>query len=77
MSFSTQIFSIEQLMISGRDSILFNRSNEVWAGGRELLVYENVGITFTGTLAATGNVKFMNRIASDIYETHPVPEITF
>ena len=55
---------------------MFNRSNEVWAGGRELLVYENVGITFTGTLAATGNVKFMNRIASDIYETHPVPEIT-
>ena len=61
----------------GRDSILFNRSNEIWAGCRELLVYENVGITFTGTLAATGNVKFMNRIVSDIYETHPVPEITF
>ena len=61
----------------GRDSILFNRSNEIWTGGRELLVYRDVGVTFTGTLAATGNVKFMNRIVSDIYETHPAPEITF
>lgn len=60
-----------------RDSILFNRSNEIWTGGRELLVYEDVGVTFTGTLVATGNVKFMNRIVSDIYETHPAPEITF
>ena len=60
-----------------RDSILFNRSNEIWTGGRELLVYADVGVTFTGTLAATGNVKAMNRIVSDIYDSHPAPEITF
>ena len=61
----------------GRDSILFNRSNEIWTGGRELLVYADVGVTFTGALSPTGNVKAMNRIVSDIYDSHPVPEITF
>ena len=61
----------------GRDSILFNRSNELWAGGRELLVYADVGVTFTGVLSATGNVKAMNRILSDIYTVHPAAQITF
>lgn len=60
-----------------RDSVLFNRSNELWTGGRELLVYADTGITFTGSLSASGNVKSMNRIINPIYDSLPVPQITF
>ena len=61
----------------GRDSILFNRSNELWTGGRELLIYQNVGVTFTGSLSTVGNIKSMNRIKNPIYQALPIPEITF
>ena len=74
------ITATEQLVYKvtvSRDSVLFNRSNELWTGGRELLVYQNVGVTFTGSLATVGNIKSMNRIKNPIYQTLPIPEITF
>lgn len=76
----SNIPSTEQLVYKvtvGRDSILFNRTNELWTGGRELLVYRDVGVTFTGSLVTAGNIKSMNRIKNPIYDTLPVPEITF
>ena len=74
------IAATEQLIYKvtvGRDSILFNRSNELWTGGRELLVYRDIGVTFTGSLATVGNIKSMNRIKNPIYQVLPEAGITF
>lgn len=63
-------------VVVSKDSILFNRSNELWTGGRELLVYRDVDVTFTGSLTDTGNIKSMNRIKNPIYAAIPAPAIS-